>query len=1133
MKKALWTNTLREIKGSFGRYMAILAIVGLGVGFYAGLSVTRDAMLETGDEYFTENRFYDLRLISTLGLKEKDVSAVKSLPFVTEAEGAYSADVLLNIGGAGDSAKVLSLSERINVPVVTAGRLPQDPSECLLDDLWGSEDMIGTKVSVSEANKEGTLDLFKVREFTVTGLCRTVLYVNYERGATSIGDGTLPGFVYVMPEAFDGEYFTEIYALTDAKGKIYTDVYNDTIEEQEEAAGDLLETLAGERYHELHDEGSGKISDAEIEISDAEEKLADGKKKIADAESDIADAEKEIADAEADIADGEREIEEHEQEIADAEKKIKDGEKEIADAEKQIADGERELADGEAELLEAEEKLAEGEKEFADAEKKIADGEKEFADAVKRLEEAGREADENRKKLDEARAQIDAAILGMGLPEAYFADKIAEIEMGRQAVAAGEKEISAAWIELNDRKKELEDGKKELETHRKELEDGRKELEEGRRELEEHRKELEDGKKEIAEHKKEIEDGKKEIEEGRQKIEEAKADIEEGKKKVEDGKKDLADGKKEIEEKKAEIADAEKEIAEGKEKLADAKEEFAKLKEPDTYVLTRAMNIGYACFENDSMIVKGVSDVFPVFFFLVAALVCMTTMNRMIEEQRTQVGVMKALGYSESSIMGKYLFYSGSAALVGGTAGFFGGSYLFPKVIWTAYNIMYNMKPIKFVFNVRLSLISLAVSIICSMGATYLTLAGELRSQAADLIRPKAPANGKRVLMERVTFIWKRLSFTAKVSVRNVFRYKKRFFMMVLGVGGCYALLVTGMGLRDSITDITDNQFKKIQNLDLTVNFKENLSEEDLRKFRELLADGELTINARVKSVDLIFDGRQKSVIMTAYSDEDPAVSGKDFMNFMDVKERPIELPGPGEVIVSSTMAEDLGIRVGDEVILRDPDLKEIKAKVSAIMLNYVNNLAFISKDTYEAEMDEEFKVNTAYVRTDRDVYELGAQISDLDGVMSINITEELVNRVDNMLVSMNYVVLLTVFSSAALAFIVMYNLTNINITERLREIATLKVLGFYPKETNIYVFRENFVLTGIGIIAGFFMGIALHRYVMFNIKVDLVSFDAKIKPVSFLIAVGLTFVYAILVDFVLAGKLERIKMAESLKSVE
>ncbi len=545
------------------------------------------------------------------------------------------------------------------------------------------------------------------------------------------------------------------------------------------------------------------------------------------------------------------------------------------------------------------------------------------------------------------------------------------------------------------------------------------------------------------------------------------------------------------------------------------------------------MNVGYVCFENDTGIVEGVSRVFPVFFFLVAALVCMTTMNRMIEEQRTQVGVMKALGYSESAIMGKYLFYSGSAALIGGVSGFIGGTVLIPQVVWMAYAIMYSMKQVRFVFDTKLALISLVVSILCSMGATYFTLRGELKSQAADLIRPKAPANGKRVLLERIGFIWKRMSFTGKVSVRNVFRYKKRFFMMVLGVGGCYALLVTGMGLKDSIVGITDNQFKKIQNIDITVSFKDRVSESELEDYRNELTKDELSIFAKVKSVDVIFDGKFKSATLSVYSDDDPSVTGADFMNFMDEKENPIDLPGFNEVIISGRMARELGISIGDEVILRDSDLKEMKAKVSAIMLNYVNNLAFLSKDTFVSQSEEEYAVNTAYVRTTQDVYALGAKLSDLDGVTSVSITQDMVKRVDNMLKSMDYIVWLTIVSAAALAFIVMYNLTNINITERIREIATLKVLGFYSAETNIYVFRENFALTAIGIVAGFFMGKALHAYVMYNVTVEMVSFDTKILPQSFLIAIVLTFLYAILVDVALSFKLERIKMAESLKSVE
>ncbi|MCR5310055.1 MAG: FtsX-like permease family protein [Lachnospiraceae bacterium] len=963
VKEALTKNTFREIKQSFGRFLAILAIVALGVGFYAGLSVTKEAMVRTGDEYFRENALFDLRLISTLGLYDEDVDEIKKLDFVTEAEGAYSTDALVTIGNSGSAVKFLSLSDTINRVIVTEGRLPENPGECLVDDFF-SGDLIGKTILLSDGNKQDTLDMFKNKEFTVTGRCKAVAYVNYERGNTTLGDGTLSGFVYVAPSEFDTEYFTEIYAVTKASSlRIYSDAYKDEMDIEEEKAEDLLTKLAHDRYTDLKTEADDKIADAEREIADAETKIADGEEKL---------------------ADGKKEIEENEQKIADAEKEISDGEKKLADGRKELDRAEKELNDAKA-----------------------------------------------------------------FLPPAMYDAQLSEIKKARK--------------ELKNKEKEIED---------------------------------------------------------------ARADIEDARVKIEDAKKEIA-------EHEAEIADAKIEVVDGKEKLEDAKEKLKDLKEPDVYVLTRSTNIGYVCFDNDSSIVEGLADVFPLFFFLVAALVCMTTMNRMVEEQRTQIGVMKALGYAERSIMGKYLFYSGSAAMVGCIIGFLGGSYIFPAVIWTAYDIMYNMKPIVFVFDVKYAIISVVVSIICSMGATYATLHGELRSQAADLIRPKAPASGKRVFLEKIGFFWKRLSFTGKVSVRNVFRYKKRFFMMILGVGGCYALLLTGLGINDSITGITDSQFKKIQNIDITVNFGDSVSEEDFDKFEGVLSPGDKYLYARVKTVDTVFDGKQKSTILSVSSGGSDGVTMSDFMNYMDVKENPISLPGYGEVVISSPMAGDLGIEVGDDIVLRDPDLKEIKVRVSGIMLNYVNHLAYITEETYVDAMKEDFRVNTAYLRTNEDVYATGAAVSDLECVTSVSITDEMVRRVDKMLESMKYVVWLTIVSAAALAFIVMYNLTNINITERIREIATLKVLGFYPKETNIYVFRENFVLTAIGIVAGVFMGIGLHWYVMRNIRVDLVSFDVKILPVSFIMAVLLTFLYAIFVDVVLSGKLERIHMAESLKSVE
>ena len=522
-----------------------------------------------------------------------------------------------------------------------------------------------------------------------------------------------------------------------------------------------------------------------------------------------------------------------------------------------------------------------------------------------------------------------------------------------------------------------------------------------------------------------------------------------------------------------------------------------------------------------------------MFFFLVAALVCMTTMNRMVEEKRTEIGTMKALGYSEGAIMNKYLFYSGSAAIVGCVGGFFVGSKLFPVVIWEAYGIMYTMPDIVFVFDLGLAIVSLIVSVMCSMGATYLTLKSEMQSNAADLIRPKAPANGKRVFLERIGFIWKRMKFTSKVSVRNVFRYQKRLWMMVLGVGGCYGLLITGFGIKDSIADVCDCQFKNIQKYGITVTFKDDSDISSREEFEnEVEALGEY-IYVESKSVDVDAGNKVKSATLVVFPDTSLGKSLSDFIKFTDEKEVPLSLPQKNEAILTAKMAKLLGVNVGDSVILRDPDLNEITVSVSGIMRNYVYNWAYISEETYVGQRGKEPGFNTAILRTSTDNYEVGASLGNIDYVSSVSVADEMSIRIGNMMESLNEIVYVVILCAAALAFIVMYNLTNINITERLREIATLKVLGFYPFETAVYVFRENLILTAFGIIAGFFMGYGLHRYVMYNITVEAVTFDTKILPQSYFYGVILTFLFALVVDVVLFFKLERIKMAESLKSVE
>ncbi len=568
-------------------------------------------------------------------------------------------------------------------------------------------------------------------------------------------------------------------------------------------------------------------------------------------------------------------------------------------------------------------------------------------------------------------------------------------------------------------------------------------------------------------------------------------------------------------------------------KIDDAQEELEELEEPDDYVLGRNTNIGYACYESDANIVAAIANVFPVFFFLVAALVCMTTMNRMIEEQRPQIGVLKALGYGNSTIMGKYLFYAGSAAAVGAAAGCMGGTWLFPKVIWMGYSIMYSMGDIMYLFDIRLAVLSMAAALLCSVGAAYLSCRYELHSVPANLIRPKAPKSGRRIFLERIPLIWSRMKFLHKVSVRNVVRYKKRFFMMILGIGGCTALLVTGFGIKDSVTNIAEMQYDEVQIYDIGITFTDRVQQADIDELSQQM-EGKLSrIACRYEeSVDLDFGGRTKSVYMEIPED------AEEISPFLDLHTRSggkIAYPAAGEAVLTETMAENMGIHEGDTVTLRDNDMNSLSVTVSALCENFVYNYIYISKETYAAQIGAQPEYKSAYacIKDGVDVHAASAQLSDMDDVLAVSVTQDMRDRISNMMQSMDYIVLLIIVCAGSLAFIVLYNLTNINITERIREIATIKVLGFYAKETADYVFRENLALTGMGAVVGLGLGKWLHWFVMYHVKIDMLSFKTLIMPVSYLWSLLFTFGFAMLVNGLMYFKLEKINMAESLKSIE
>ncbi len=1010
MKSTMIKTALREIRESLGRYMAILAIVALGVGFFVGLTVTKPVMVEAGEEYLEENKLYDLRLISTIGFGEEEVEKVNALDGVEVAEGEIYTDFLAVDESEEESVlRAHSMLWKQNQAVVTAGRKPVAANECMVDSLAYGKDAIGSTIKVSENNDEDTADLLAYTEYTIVGLCNSSYYINYERGTTSLGNGRLKGFIYIPEAGFNADYYTDIYVRLDERYPLYSEEYDAAIDEALNWAEPYCEQLAQERYETMKEDAEWQIEDGQRELdektADAQQQLEDGRQELLDAEEEIADAEAEIADGWSQIADGKAEIEENRADLDSTLTELEDGMTQIEDGLAELDDRKTEASD-----LEGDEK-----------------------------------------------EQVEG---GLNLAEAQVMGKKAQAEAGLAQANMGEKQLQAAQEELARQEENLRKAEEDLVDAKAEVADGWEEYEENKRLLEE------------------------------------------------------------------ETADAEAE-------LADARQELADLEKPDTYVLTRDENIGYACYESDSSIIEGIAGVFPVFFFLVAALVCMTTMARMVEEQRTQIGVLKALGYGKGSIMGKYLFYSGSAALIGCITGFLVGSYVFPQVIWTAYGIMYRLGDIEVMLDWRLALISLVVSLLCSMGTTAATCRYELTEKAAQLMRPKAPKAGKRIVLEKIPFLWNRMSFLVKVSMRNIFRYKQRFFMMVFGIGGCTALLVTGFGIKDSISSIIDSQYGEIQINDLNVVFSEPYYEMDSSEFEAAMETyaQEYTI-AFEESTDLYYGEETRSVNLVI--PEKPEEIG-DYLNLHTPDGEAIAYPGTGEAVLTKKLAEKCGVSVGDEVSLRDEDGNSLTVRVSGISENFIYNYVYLSPETWTEQIGQQPEYKSAYlnVREGQDVYEASAAVMNCKGVSSVTAYEDMRVRFGSMMESLNYVVLLIIICAGSLAFIVLYNLTNINITERLREIATIKVLGFYRNETASYVFRENLMLTGVGTLVGLVMGKYLHEFVMYKVDIDMIAFDVHIAPLSILYSILLTFVFAAVVCWVMNRKLDAINMAESMKSIE
>lgn len=720
------------------------------------------------------------------------------------------------------------------------------------------------------------------------------------------------------------------------------------------------------------------------------------------------------------------------------------------------------------------------------------DGKAQLAQANWQLTEAKREYEEQKKEVDDAFAEADAQL----------ADAKAQLDDAKQQLDDG-------WQEILDGEQELADAKAEIEENEQKLLDAKTEIEEGWQELL-------DGEAEIA-------DGEQQIAENEQKLIDGRADLEEGRQELDDGWQEYEDGRQE----------AEQELADGRQEIMDGRDELASLERPEWYVLGRGTNVGYASFEGDCDRMESLSTVFPTMFFLVAALVALTTMTRMVDEERGVIGAYKALGYGRLRIASKYLIYAAVPSVLGSLFGIVLGNQTLPRICWSAYLMMYRGPDLLVVHQPVFNTIGCVASAACTLGATAFACRSELRETPASLLQPKAPKAGKRIFLEYIRPLWKRLKFTQKVTCRNLFLYKRRLFMTIVGIAGATGLLLTGFGIKDSVSGIVEKQYSEIYLYDTIVSLKDNEVSDGAREILDGDSfDGWMTVMK--KSTDLMAgDASYSGYVLVPENAEDLGT----YINLRDRKTGESVEFTEGSVLVTEKLAGLLGVDVGGTITIENESGRRVDFTVTGIVENYVYHYLYISPELYESEMNEPFEpseIDAVCVETDGEAREtIAAQLQEQEGVATAGFTEDTRASFDDLVESLNSIILVIIFCAGALAFVVLYNLTNINVTERQRELATIKVLGFRDGEVAGYIYRETSLLTILGCAAGLAFGVLMHSFVIQTVEVDMVMFGRTVEPLSFVYSALLTLLFAVIVDLVMYPKLKKIDMVESLKSVD
>lgn len=1031
MKNAILKDTVKEIKNTFKRFLSILLVVFLGVGFFAGIKATSPDMKKTADEYFDNQNMMDIQVLSTLGLTKNDIQTLKTIDNVEDVEGTYSQDVIVTIDEEDAVIKMETLNKNVNQLVLLEGKMPENVDECVVEKsmlTWTGHkigDTIKIKAEQFTDDKGNKKELLKNNEMKIAGIVQSPLYISRERGGTKLGSGKVNYYMYITPEGINADINTTAYITVKGAKELNctTKQYEDIVEEIEDRIEKISDERKKVRYNEIYDEAFRKIQDAEQTLNKEKEK----------AQKEITDAEKKIADAKAKIKDGKAEIEVNRKK-----------------ADKQFANAEQKLE-------KAETKLKKKKTEFEITKK-----------------EAEKQIEENKKIL----ASLQASQGG------NTNDLTTTIKNLKNVIKQAEEQLKMAEMQIEKADKELKTQKNQLSIQKKNT---------------------------------------------YAKLNTAKNKLENGKKEITKNEEKLKKAKKEADEK---IRDAEEELEQAKIDLND-------IKKPEWYILNRNQNTGYASYKQDADRVAKIATVFPVVFFVVAALISLTSMSRMVEEERVQIGTLKALGYTKRAIASKYLIYAFLATIIGSIIGLEIGFKILPDIIIRMYAMMYNLQEPILEFNIEYAMIGTGIAMACTIGATIYSCVKELKQTPANLMRPKSPKPGKRVLLEKISFIWSRLNFTEKVTARNIFRYKKRFLMTIIGIAGCTALILAGFGLKDAIGQMIPSQYGEIFKYNIQISLKDDVTTNTINKQAEKIREMQQVtgiLKANIQSVE-ITNIENTQTIQLIVPENTETLS--DYITLKDRKNRDktYELNEDG-VILTEKLAKLLKLKVGDNITLKNVDDISVETKVANITGNYLMHYIYMSPKQYKKLYKKDIKVNTIFTNTielsQEEQNNLGAKIlEDKDNISGVTLVSNTQNIFKEVMDNMDFVVWVLIIAAGLLAFVVLYNLANTNISERIRELATIKVLGFYDKEVYDYVSRETIILTLIGIALGLCAGVVLTMFIIKTCELDMMMFDSRIHWQSYIYAVLITIFFSVIVNITTYFALKKIDMIESLKSVE